>query len=129
MRYIKIKNKLFLVLVKPSFGVETKKAFSMVDEYSESGYLDKLIEILNSGDIKDIECEISNDLEKAILKDDKYSKIKVIEKELLSSGAMFASMSGSGSSVYAAFKDKKTQEVAYKNMLKNGYQAYKIYNK
>ncbi len=90
----------------------------MVDEYSESGYLDKLIEILNSGDIKDIECEISNDLEKAILKDDKYSKIKVIEKELLSSGAMFASMSGSGSSVYAAFKDKKTQEVAYKNMLK-----------
>lgn len=129
MRYIKIKNKLFLVLVKPSFGVETKKAFSMVDEYSESGYLDKLIEILNSGDIKDIECEISNDLEKAILKDDKYSKIKVIEKELLSSGAMFASMSGSGSSVYAAFKDKKMQEVAYKNMLKNGYQAYKIYNK
>lgn len=89
----------FLLLVKPDIHVSTPEAYSLVKpekpEYS-------LVEMIKKpiSEWKDI---VKNDFELSVFT--KYPPIAVIKQKLYDMGAVYASMSGSGSSVYGIFEE------------------------
>lgn len=86
-----------LLLVKPPFGVETKLAYSGV--VPAEFPFDFLAAI--SGSVKGWEDIIRNDFEPSVFS--KFPSIGAIKTRLKGLGATYASMSGSGSSVYGLF--------------------------
>lgn len=89
---------LYLVIVKPSIHISTQEAYSgIVPKQSVT----KINEIVKQpiGNWKEI---LKNDFEESIFK--KYPAIAGIKAKLYSSGAIYSSMSGSGSSVFALFE-------------------------
>lgn len=93
-------NGFNLVLVKPHIHVSTKDAFALVNP--------KLPEISLKEIVKHSVTEwrnvMANDFEKSIFP--KYPTIEAIKQKLYDLGAVYASMSGSGSAVYAIFENK-----------------------
>ena len=87
-----------IIIVTPDIQISTAKAYSMVTPNSNVPSLQQLIK----QDIHTWKDTIINDFEGQIFI--KYSKIKVIKEQLYNMGALYASMSGSGSSVYGIFK-------------------------
>lgn len=89
-----------LLLVKPGITVGTKEAYHDCRPYSEDfdlrSYYNRSIE-----EWKDL---IVNDFEKSIFQ--KYPEIAVLKESLYEMGAVYSSMSGSGSSVYGIFSKK-----------------------
>jgi 4-diphosphocytidyl-2-C-methyl-D-erythritol kinase len=87
-----------LLIVKPWFGVVTKEAYSsVVPETPETSLRESLR--LNPENWTGL---IKNDFEPVVFK--KYPEISAIKKTLIEHGAVYASMSGSGSSVFGLFK-------------------------
>jgi len=87
----------FLVLIKPDIHVSTPEAYSLVSpkkpEISLKEWIKKPIKEWKNG--------IVNDFEKSIFV--KYPAIAEIKEQLYNKGALYASMSGSGSSVFGIF--------------------------
>lgn len=128
IRSIKIKKRLLFLLVKPKIGFDTKKVFSYVEEYSEKNCLDNLIEKLSLG-LKIDCCDTINDLEVAFLKENKDSEILKIKEKIKEYNAYFYSLSGSGSTYYGIFSNKKERKKAYndfKNVIKEVYEVYNL---
>lgn len=89
-----------LVLVLPGKAVNTNYAFSIITTRIPEICLEEIID-------KPLETwkdSLNNDFEKAII--NIYPEIGLIKEKLYKMGAVYASMSGSGSSVYGIF-DKK----------------------
>jgi 4-diphosphocytidyl-2-C-methyl-D-erythritol kinase len=89
----------YLVLVYPAVHISTKEAYAMVTPEPVEFDLEKFLLNHSPGEWKDL---VKNDFEPAILK--KYPEIERIKKALYASGALYASMSGSGSSVFGIFQ-------------------------
>ncbi len=87
-----------LLLVKPPFGIETKEAYSGV---VPAEYPLNFKEIIK-GEVKDWSHKIKNDFETTLFV--KYPELASIKNRLTRMGAAYASMSGSGSSIYAIFQ-------------------------
>lgn len=89
-----------LLLVKPPSGVVTKEAYANITP--------TLPHFVLTDSIKKKPQEwpglIKNDFEPTVFQ--AYPKIEEIKKTLLDKGAVYASMSGSGSSVYGLFKSE-----------------------
>lgn len=120
-----IKTKLYVLLVKPNFGVSTGEAFSCVNEYSKRGELLKVKEALENGDISLLK-EVTNDLENS-LNNEKKKEINRLKNELLEYDAYLSLMSGSGSTVFGVFENKEIMEYAYKKMKEEGRDVYATY--
>lgn len=92
-----------LVLVKPDIHVSTREAFSMIvpqrAEYPLLEALQRPVETWRE--------TVSNDFEKSVFLH--YPKIAAIKATLYDMGAVYASMSGSGSCVYALFHDRQPE--------------------
>ncbi|MFI5144681.1 MAG: 4-(cytidine 5'-diphospho)-2-C-methyl-D-erythritol kinase [Ignavibacteria bacterium] len=134
---IKVINRFTLtgdiILVNPGINVSTKWAFDEIDKLRKNpgvkkskpknGY-DKLkISQWLSGNksfIKKI-C-LENDFEKVVFK--KYPEIKVIKEKMIELGASFASMSGSGSSVYGIFQSDSNKPRMY--FRRKGYSVFSV---
>jgi 4-diphosphocytidyl-2-C-methyl-D-erythritol kinase len=88
----------YLVIVKPTIHVSTQEAYSGI---SPKRPTTKIQEILKRpvADWKEV---LKNDFEESIFK--KYPAIAEIKNRFYSNGAIYASMSGSGSSVFALFE-------------------------
>ncbi|MDD5184296.1 MAG: 4-(cytidine 5'-diphospho)-2-C-methyl-D-erythritol kinase [Paludibacter sp.] len=95
----------FLVLVKPDIHVSTPEAYSLIIPENPEFSLRELIK----KPISEWKSLIKNDFEKSVFI--KYPAIEIIKNNLYDIGATYASMSGSGSSVYGIFesKPKKTE--------------------
>ncbi|MGE0089366.1 MAG: 4-(cytidine 5'-diphospho)-2-C-methyl-D-erythritol kinase [Bacteroidales bacterium] len=91
---------LFLVLVNPGIHINTAKAYSQSNPVPPKHSLKKLIK----NPIENWKETIFNDFETVIFKD--YPQIEKIKQSLYSKGAVYASMSGSGSSVFGLFREK-----------------------
>jgi 4-diphosphocytidyl-2-C-methyl-D-erythritol kinase len=87
----------FLVLIKPDIHISTPEAYSLVSprnpEISIKEWIKKPVKEWKNG--------IVNDFEKSIFA--KYPVIAEIKEQLYDKGALYASMSGSGSSVFGIF--------------------------
>lgn len=88
----------FTVLVKPSVHVSTSDAYAGLQPELPSRSLKELIHL----PVPEWKQHLKNDFEKHVFV--KYPEIARIKAQLYTSGATFALMSGSGSSVYALFE-------------------------
>ena len=91
---------LFLVLIKTDLHVNTKNAYSKI---TPSIPAIKIRQIANS-EIENWNLKLINDFEKVIF--DNHKSLYELKTELTDKGAIYASMTGSGSAVYGIFKNK-----------------------
>jgi 4-diphosphocytidyl-2-C-methyl-D-erythritol kinase len=105
---LKLKN-LFIVLVKPRAHVNTTEAYANVKPAKPKIALSELIQRPIT-EWKDL---IQNDFEFSIF--EKYPGIKNIKNKMYKLGAIYASMSGSGSSVYGIFESEKNLNAYFRS--------------
>lgn len=87
----------FLVIVKPPVNISTQQAYDNIDLKQTKNSISKIIQ----QPIESWKDKLNNDFEKSIFS--KYPQIAEIKEELYHHGAIYASMSGSGSAVYGIF--------------------------
>jgi 4-diphosphocytidyl-2-C-methyl-D-erythritol kinase len=88
----------FFVLVKPPIAVSTKEAYAMIVPQQPEISLKEIVQ----QPISEWKKVMKNDFEVPVFK--KYPEIGVIKNRLYELGAIYASMSGSGSSVFGIFR-------------------------
>lgn len=93
-------SRYFLLLVKPNIEVSTKAAYSMATPATPEVSIQEIVR----QPISEWKQVLKNDFETPIFK--RYPAIAQIKHQLYKMGALYASMSGSGSSVYAIFKEE-----------------------
>lgn len=87
----------FIVLVKPDTHVSTADAYQGI----KPGYAGTSLKDLIHLPLKDWKLTIKNDFEASVFA--KYPEIAAVKESLYHEGAIFAAMSGSGSSVFGIF--------------------------
>jgi len=90
----------FLVIIKPELHISTAEAYAGVIPKTPPRSLQEILE----SQLSDWQALLKNDFEESIFK--KYPQIKGLKEKLYSLGAIYASMSGSGSSVFGVFKEE-----------------------
>jgi 4-diphosphocytidyl-2-C-methyl-D-erythritol kinase len=90
----------FLILVKPDIHISTPEAYSLLIPEIPEISLSELIK----QPISEWKNLIKNDFEKSVFA--RYPSIEIIKNKLYEIGAIYASMSGSGSSVYGIFDNE-----------------------
>ena len=104
-----------ILLFFPGFPVSTAEAYRGVIPDSER---ESLVKILTT-DVADWKIKLHNDFEPSVFK--KYPDIKRLKEKLYDYGAVYASMSGSGSSVYGIFEiDFKVNDELKKHLVWEG---------
>lgn len=113
IRAITRRDDLYYLLIFPGVHSSTKEAYSLVDEFYESGRnleypsLDEL-EKIYYGSVE--KWNFVNTFTSVISK--KYSKIEQAMIDLKNHGALYTDMSGSGSTVFGVFATKQDVETA-----------------
>lgn len=93
-----------IVLIKPDIAVSTAEAYSGVKPSTPNYKLKEIIK-LPVNEWRDV---VKNDFEDSLFP--KYPRLKEIKDSLYKMGAEYASMSGSGSSIFGLFKTAPNQE-------------------
>ena len=88
----------FIVLVKPDISISTRQAFSAIIPHNPNNDLKN---ILSTEPISQWKYKISNIFERSIFP--LFPNLQVIKETLYDIGAIYASMSGSGSTIYGIF--------------------------
>jgi 4-diphosphocytidyl-2-C-methyl-D-erythritol kinase len=89
----------YLVLIKPDISVSTKEAYFLVKPQQPVFPLIKTIQL----PVNEWKEKLVNDFESSVFA--LYPEIAAIKQKLYDQGAVYASMSGSGSSVYGIFEN------------------------
>ena len=110
-----IKNSLidnYILLVMPDIKVQTSEAFMFIKKYLVKGKTDvKLSQMLEELKLNNLSSELFyNDFEMYVFKT--HPEIGKIKLEILDLGAKYASLSGSGSTVFGIFSDKQKAQKA-----------------
>ena len=102
----------YILLVMPDLKVQTSEAFMFIKKYLVKGETHiKLSQMLEELKLKNLSSELFyNDFEMHVFKT--HPEIGKIKLEILDLGAKYASLSGSGSTVFGIFSDKKTAQKA-----------------
>lgn len=100
-----------LVLVKPDISVSTADAYSLVSPHKPQQSLRASLRL----PVEEWKNHVVNDFESSVFK--KFPEIAAIKDRLYDLGALYASMSGSGSAVYGIFN----QPVQYVDEVFAGY--------
>ena len=110
--------KCHIVICKPDISVSTAEAYAACDARPPKGfvYTDELIKRLYSRDIRGLSSCLYNEFEQVM----ELPVINDIKRTMMSCKALGASMSGSGSAVYAIFIDEKKAEKCA-NILKENF--------
>lgn len=90
----------YIVLVKPDIFVSTKDAFSHITPMHPNQSLKEIIRM----PVETWRATMKNDFEESVFQ--KYPEIAAIKDKLYDMGAIYASMSGSGSSVFGIFQEQ-----------------------
>lgn len=99
----------FFVLVKPNVHVSTSQAFSNVQVRGEQ---EESLKILIKNPIEKWRGLIENDFEKSVFMN--HTIIRTIKESLYENDAIYASMSGSGASVYGIFDKEVDLKLFFK---------------
>jgi 4-diphosphocytidyl-2-C-methyl-D-erythritol kinase len=89
-----------IVIVKPDVHVSTAKAYKSVVPKQDSVSIKEII----SAPVNEWKEKLVNEFEFSVFK--KYPAIRHVKEQLYDAGALYASMSGSGSAVYGIFQDE-----------------------
>jgi 4-diphosphocytidyl-2-C-methyl-D-erythritol kinase len=105
-------NNYKILLINPGIHVGTKEAYSQVIPKIPDVKLSKSLAL----PIENWKDEISNDFESGVFQ--KHPEIGELKNSMLESGAVYAAMSGSGSSVFGIFRDTIPEKLrsTYNNM-------------
>jgi len=95
-------NGIFLLLVKPPVEVSTAKAFQFVVPEKSKISLFQISDL----PVQDWKHNVVNQFEQSVFQ--QYPEIGAIKLQLYSMGAVYASMSGSGSCVFGLFRELPT---------------------
>lgn len=111
-------QKCAVVICKPQVSVSTAEAYACCDQRPPKGFLytDEVVARLCRHDIRGLSSCLYNEFEQVL----NLPEIVDIKREMLRHKALGASMSGSGSAVFALFHSMKKAE-ACKNSLKEKY--------
>lgn len=90
----------YLVLVKPDIFVSTKDAFSLIRPKQPAQSLKEIVRM----PIETWRATMKNDFEESVFQ--KFPEIAAIKDKLYDMGAVYAAMSGSGSSVFGIFREQ-----------------------
>lgn len=90
----------YLVLVKPDIFVSTKDAFAQIRSQQPTHSLKEIIRM----PVETWRATMKNDFEYSVFQ--KFPEIAAIKDKLYDLGAVYASMSGSGSSVFGIFREQ-----------------------
>ena len=93
---------LRLVMIKPACGVSTKEAYAGIKPKGTCKVLNDLKVLTALNDLT-ILSALTNDFEETVCK--VHPEIAEIKQRLLSAGALYAAMSGSGSTVFGLFQN------------------------
>jgi 4-diphosphocytidyl-2-C-methyl-D-erythritol kinase len=110
---LSLKN-YYLVLIKPDIFVSTPVAYSLVTPREPTENLMKLVQL----PVSEWKNVIVNDFESSVFK--RFPRIEQIKNQLYADGALYASMSGSGSSVYGIFTDEPQLTYSYDDCFVTG---------
>jgi len=102
-------NGYFLVLIHPQIHVSTAQAYANAVPQKPKTSLKELI----AEPIKNWKDLIINDFEESVFKT--HSELKYIKEELYKQGAIYASMSGSGSAIYGIFEKEINVKSKFKD--------------
>ncbi len=118
LKKLKAMPECFVVLTKPYINVSTKLAYELSDKkgYSQEVHSSKIAKCIDNDDIINLSKNLYNDFEEVM----QLPEVDKIKQIMLSQGAIGASMSGSGSTVYSIFTDEKTAKNCV-NTLKKEY--------
>ena len=104
----------YAVLIKPDINISTPEAYKAIDSVDFSHPdTDKCILALESGKAEELKKYSANAFEYVCC--DKYPEINIIKNHLISKGASFAMMSGSGPTVYGLFETKEAADAAFES--------------
>lgn len=92
------------IIVHPGIHISTAWAFSQLSERLPRPDNSKTIKEFIQQPISTWKDELKNDFEEPVFS--QYPEIKKIKKDLYDAGALYSSMSGSGSAVYGIFKKR-----------------------
>lgn len=95
----------FILIVHPGIHVSTAQAYAGVKPQKA---LYNLEEVVLNEPIESWKEKVKNDFEKSVF--EQHSEIKNIKDKMYDYGAVYASMSGSGSAVYGIFNQEPTME-------------------
>jgi 4-diphosphocytidyl-2-C-methyl-D-erythritol kinase len=93
-------SKYKIILINPGIHINTGWAFSQLSPALQ----EKSIKLIIHQPIETWKAELKNDFEKPVF--EKYPKIKNIREALYTEGAVYAAMSGSGSTVFGILEKK-----------------------
>lgn len=103
----------WILLVNPGIHVSTREAYEGSNPKPWENPIGKIVNL----PVSDWPNRLVNDFEKTVFP--KYPLIERVKEELYSMGAVYASMSGSGSTVFGIFKSKPAIPDAFKEYFKH----------
>jgi 4-diphosphocytidyl-2-C-methyl-D-erythritol kinase len=109
LKEIKFNFQCPVLIINPGIYISTKWAYENLTKHSGDKLLSNIPD-LNNIDLLKLKNILTNDFEKVVFS--KYPEIENIKNQLYESGAIFALMTGSGSTVYGIFQDKISAEKA-----------------
>jgi 4-diphosphocytidyl-2-C-methyl-D-erythritol kinase len=115
---------VWLLLVKPNFGVSTKEVYGNLDlaAIETRPNTQAMVAALRDNQRVTVVSELCNVLETVTLK--RYPEVAAIKKQLVSYGAEGVLMSGSGPTVFGFFKDLNRAKLAHKKVKRFYHQSY-----
>ncbi len=124
-------EKFYFIIIKPQENMPTNLAFELFDNSQKTNrdvdFMDELLLKNKKLDISIIKKYFYNDFENVI--SEKFKVINEIKQDFYENGADFSMMSGSGTTVYAIYKDEIKRQNAYKRLkerYKNIYLAKSV---
>lgn len=93
---------LWCVISKPSFGISTAEAYAGVVPHIPTSSLEERLALPRN----EWQEAIVNDFERSLF--DKYTALPNIKREMIRQGALYASLSGSGSAMFGLFDKEPT---------------------
>jgi 4-diphosphocytidyl-2C-methyl-D-erythritol kinase len=93
-----------IVICKPPVGVNTKKAYALVDSASDSAHscTAAMLDAVRRADLGRIAASLGNDFERVL----NLADVNRIKEKMVYAGALGSCMTGSGSAVFGIFADK-----------------------
>lgn len=92
-------NGMYLVLLNPGLHISTAEAYAQLTPKVRSQSIREVLSLAPS----DWKENLRNDFEETVFR--KYPQIEQIKTDMYAAGALYASMSGSGSSVFGIFRE------------------------